>query len=364
MLQRAFSRDRVPHAYIFHGPDGVGKETLARGVAQLLLCDSPIETTLGTDAPNDTSAPIAHAGCGKCESCRLVLAQTHPDVHSVYRQLNRQHPDADVRKRTGREIGVDVIRHFLIDKVHLTPSHAKAKVFLLREADRITPQAQNALLKTLEEPAGATYLILLTAHLDRLLPTTQSRCQLVEFNALPTVFVRDKLASLHPRLSGDHLDWYARSADGSLGGAMEAIGLDLQALGEQVIESIIKLDEASVPRTVKAWTASAESVGGRSTKGDPDITDTEARRIGLKIIFRIASNWYADVLRVRTGRCDDLVNVGHASALARVADELDYDVIIECINRLARTEQQLDRNAHVQLCVENLLNDLACGVPV
>ncbi len=353
MIQRAYSRDRIPHAYIFHGPDGVGKETLARGVAQLLLCDSPIETD-----------SINHTGCGKCESCRLGLAETHPDVHLIYRQLARQHPKPEVRKRTAREIGVDVIRHFLVDKAHLTPGRGKAKVFLVREADRITAQAQNALLKTLEEPPGTTYLILLTASLDRLLPTTQSRCQLVEFDALPTTFVREKLATLHSNLTHDQLDWYARSAGGSLGNSVEAVQRDRLTLATNIIGTLTKLGEKSVAGLVKEWIAAAESAASAFRKQDPDITDAEAKRIGLKIIFRIAADWYADALRVRTGQRDDLINAGHQGALSTLASALDHDEIIDRINRIALAERHLDRNIHVQLCVETLLGDLACGVPV
>ncbi len=361
MLQRAYAKDRLPHAYIFHGPDGVGKETLARGISQLLLCDSPIESE--NENSDDKTAPPVHSGCGNCESCRLVLAETHPDIHSVYRQLARQHPKPEVRKRTARDIGVDVIRHFLVDKVHLTPSRGKAKIFLVREADRITRQAQNALLKTLEEPPGTTYIILLTASIDRLLPTTQSRCQLVEFNALPTPFVREKLGTLYQQLTPQDLDWYAKNASGSIGGAIEAIQRDRLPIAERVIDTLSNLSERKLAALVKEWLNTSESATGTLRKEDPDITDAEAKRIGLKIIFRIAAAYYADALRIKTGQSDDLINTAHQAKLHTLANALNHDEIIDRINRIARAENQLDRNIHAQLCVETLLGDLTCGVP-
>lgn len=364
MLQRAFSRDRVPHAYLFHGPEGVGKESLARRFARLLLCDNPIDRPLDGDLAKHVGVSNIRTGCANCESCRLVVAETHPDIHFVYRQLNRQHPEAKVRARTGREIGVDVIRHFLVEKVRLTPVRGRAKVFLVREADRMTPEAQNALLKSLEEPPGPTYIVLLTASADRLLPTTLSRCQLVEFSALPLSFVREKLALLHPELSEEQLNWYARSTEGSLGRAEDAIRLDLYAIGEQVLRSIESLDQADTTKIFDPWKTLAETIGPKSAKGDPDVTPLESRRIGFKIIFTIVANWYADALRVRNGRRKDLVNASHSSAIATVARDLDHDAIIDRINRLAQAQWHLDRNVHPQVCVETLVGDLACGVGV
>jgi DNA polymerase-3 subunit delta' len=95
----------------------------------------------------------------------------------VHRYLIKEHPESDVRKRKGLEISVDVLRHFVIERTALTPIRGRAKVFVIREADSMTTQAQNALLKTLEEPPGPTFIILLVSALDGLLPTTLSRCQ-------------------------------------------------------------------------------------------------------------------------------------------------------------------------------------------
>jgi DNA polymerase-3 subunit delta' len=212
MLQRAISSHRVPHAYVFHGPEGVGKEMLARGLARLLLCESPKRdaepqaSASATAQVNQEHLLILDA-CGVCSECKLVAAGTHPDLHLIYRQLNREHPEPEVRKRKGLEIGVDVLRHFVIDKVGMKPSRGRAKVFLIREADVITPQAQNALLKTLEEPPGTTYLILLVTGLDHLLPTTLSRCQVVQFDALPYQFVRERLRAMRPDLPAEQADW-------------------------------------------------------------------------------------------------------------------------------------------------------------
>ena len=169
------------------------------------------------------SATGHRVACGECKECELVLAGTHPDLHVIFRQLNREHPDPVVRKRKALIISVDVVREFIVKRIALKPTRGRIKVFLLREADCMNEQAQNALLKTLEEPPGSALLVLLVESIDRMLPTTLSRCQVVRFDALPVAFVQEKLAELVPDLDSDGAAWYARSSSGSPGSARERI---------------------------------------------------------------------------------------------------------------------------------------------
>ena len=368
LIQRAVARDRVPHAYLFHGPNGVGKERLAVGLGQLLLCSAPVEQKLEGKQADEAGVERLYAGCGVCEECRAVALRTHPDLHLVYRQLNREHPDPVVRKRKALEIGVDVLRHFVIEKVGFTPIRGRAKVFVIREAERMTVQAQNALLKTLEEPPGTTFIILLVAALDRLLPTTLSRSQVVSFDGLPTEFVRAKLAELSPDLAPDEVTWYARFSDGSLGHALEYADDELYGLNQRLLEGLISMVRTVDPSTtagrrnaglVKEWTEESKSLGGRYRERDPDITDTEAGRRGLKSIFQLAAAWYADILRVTSGDESAIVNANHKTEIEQASRSVDAPLAVEAINRIARAERQLDLNANTQLCVETLLNDLS-----
>ncbi len=338
-IQQALSRDRVPHAYLFHGPDGVGKETLARGLAQLLLCERPDEAELAADQAAAVGLPRLRQGCGGCESCRLVAAETHPDFHLVYRQLHRDHPDPEVRKRKGLDLGVDVLRHFVIDKVGLTPLRGRAKVFVLRNADEMNVQAQNALLKTLEEPPGATFIVLLVSAVDRLLPTTLSRCQLVRFDGLPQNFIREKLGELRGGLSADRVEWCARCGEGSLGRALEYADDELFELHQRLAAGLTRRGAQSDAVSAKAWTDEASALGERYRKRDPDITDAEATRRGLTTVFHLAAAWYADRLRTE----------------ADAAGPIDVESAAAAINRLAEAERQLDLNANTQLIVETLL---------
>lgn len=400
VVWRAISGGRIPHAYIFHGPDGVGKETFARALAQFLLCpnvgtrpqprdgdtgpavvESPAETASGlflfeSDSPatgseprpsgsgfshqtnprpstNSLSSDDSTSPCGRCDDCRMVSAETHPDWHLVHRQLNRAHPDPEVRKRKGLDIGVDVLRHFVIDKVGFTPIRGRAKIFVIREADRITAQAQNALLKTLEEPPGTTYLILLVTSIDRLLPTTLSRCQVVEFDPLPSDFVLERLRTAFPNLAVPQLQWCSWFADGGIGAGMQAVEerlFDVHARVQGTLRPGAGAGASHRPpltthrtRCLKAWAEEADALGELYRKRDPDISDTEATRRGWKTVFRLIAETYAELLR----------------SAPESAGGVDPERAADAIQRIALAERHLDLNANTQLAVEALANDLA-----
>lgn len=375
LIHRSLSGGRVPHAYLFHGPEGVGKETLAIGLAEVLLCAQPVDQALDDDRAKAVGLASIRGGCQSCEDCRSVAAHSHPDFHLVYRQLNRQHPDPQVRKRKALEIGVDVVRHFVIEKVGLTPVRGRAKVFIIREADRMTVQAQNALLKTLEEPPGPTVIMLLVTSLDRLLPTTLSRCQVVRFDPLPTAFVQDRLTTLLPDQPPEQIAWYARCGDGSLGRSLQQTEDDWYGINSRLMEGFTYLSGVGEGKKGKAigaspqqrsstttqglrndhlakmWIETAKKLGDRWRKQDPDMTETEASRHGVKAVLQLAAQWYADLLRLTTGDSSKGLNRGPFA--------LTPSHVIEAINRLAQAEHQLDLNANVLLCVETLVNDLA-----
>ena len=358
-LQLAIAGDRVHHAYIFHGPDGVGKEMYACGLAQMLLCPKPIDHHSQPGDAEEIGASELRLGCGDCEDCRMVLAGSHPDLHLVYRQLSREHPDPAVRRRKALEIGVDVLRHFVIDRVGLTPGRGRVKLFLIREADRITAAAQNALLNTLEEPPGATVLVLLVRALDRLLPTTLSRCQVVRFDPLPTEFIRDKLAALLSGPAAEQIDWYARCSDGSLGLALQRAEDQWHELNQRLLESLAALGEAGGGDLAQAWIDESKTLGQRYRKRDPEITDTEAGRRGLKAIFQLAATCFADVLRFNNTDMSALVNTSHQPLIAKISQHVQTENAAEAISRMVQTERQLDLNANTQLVIETVVTGLA-----
>ncbi len=351
MVQRAISRDRVAHAYVFHGPDGVGKERFAIALAELLLCPDPVDRSIDGAAVDAVGAAQLRTGCGTCEDCQAVANGEHPDLHLVFRQLGRQHPDPTVRKRKALDIGVDVLRHFVMERVVRTPIRGRVKVFIIREADRLTVQAQNALLKTLEEPPGATVLMLLVTSLDKLLPTTLSRVQIVRFDALPTDFVRTRLTELQPDLSAEQVEWYACHGGGSIGSATHAVAMDLRGLAGRVATSMAKVTGGRSDLEAKSWIDESKSLGAVFRADDPDITDTEAGRRGLKQVMRLAADWYRDALRDVSGADPKRGSAGTGTTIPTTD-------LIDSISRIVRAERELDLNANTQLCLDTLVNDL------
>ena len=148
---------RLPHAMLVHGPKGIGKERFARQLAALCLCDR---------------APAGPQPCGECRGCRLAAAGTHPDLYVV-------------EPGEGKiALAIDQIRALSGDLV-LAPHLGSLRVAIIRPAEAMTPAAANALLKTLEEPAGATLLLLVSARPSALPPTVRSRCQAIRFRPPP-----------------------------------------------------------------------------------------------------------------------------------------------------------------------------------
>jgi DNA polymerase-3 subunit delta' len=171
-LRRALETGRVHHAYRFEGPAGVGKEMAAFALARALVCE-------------------AGRACGQCSACRRAVTFTdeeprvplHPDVVLVQRGL---YPPSLLgstsTEATG--IGVDQIRKIVLSRAGYRPHEGRALVFIVRDADELTVQAANALLKTLEEPRSDTHFVLLTSRPNRLLDTVRSRTLAVRFGAL------------------------------------------------------------------------------------------------------------------------------------------------------------------------------------
>lgn len=148
-LIRSINNNQVSHCYIFEGPKGMGKYELAMVFAQSLLCE------------NFDSDP-----CNRCPSCIKVNSGNHPDLHIINNSettIKREEIDS------------------LVESICIKPYESKKKVYIIKAADKMTPQASNTFLKTLEEPSGDAVIILLTTNENLLLPTVVSRCQTVKF---------------------------------------------------------------------------------------------------------------------------------------------------------------------------------------
>ncbi|RJP30319.1 MAG: hypothetical protein C4547_16795 [Phycisphaerales bacterium] len=353
MVRQAIVHDRLPHAYLFHGPDGVGKQLFARNLAAALLCPGSAAGAAASDAAG--REPDA---CGRCEACRLCRADTHPDVHVIHRRLNKYHPDSEVQRLRPIKIGVEIIRHFLINAAGRTPARGRAKVFIVLEADRISPGAQSAMLKTLEEPPPATYITLIVTRPDALLETTRSRCQLVPFVALPLDFVTARLRALRPDVDASAAAWYARQSGGSIGAALRAVDQNLKALHDALLEQWSSLAARRARLPLADWSDRAKAMSEFHKADDPDLTDTEAQRQAMRTMLWLSADVLAEAARAGAAGSKP-VGAGAIPAARQIAAAIPPPVAADMITRIVRAEAQLDMNANVQLCVEALLHDLA-----
>jgi DNA polymerase-3 subunit delta' len=199
LLSRSIERDSIPPSLIFAGPAGVGKRLVATASAQALNCLDPRRGT-----PCTTEA-IDYDACGVCTACTRIERGLHPDVVII--------EPGD----TG-SIKVDPIRD-IIDRTGYRPFEGRRRVVIIDEADALVPQAQNALLKTLEEPPSSSVFMLVSARADALLPTVQSRCPRLRFHQLGPEDVAAALIRGGKKEAEAHA--IAALANGSVGSALD-----------------------------------------------------------------------------------------------------------------------------------------------
>ena len=219
-LRAAIDSGRVHHAWIFSGPKGVGKRTVAQVFARCLLDPSASDRT-GSDHDPEVQ--------------RLIDAGAHPDLHVITKELAAFADDAGVRSRKQITIPKEVIAKHLLDPIaraaHM-PGGIAQKVFIVDEAERMDRSAsnapvQNSILKTLEEPPPGSVIILVTSAEDRLLPTIRSRCQRVVFSRLADDAMNAWLDRRRLDLSAEDLAWVRSFAAGSPGAAEVAASTGL-----------------------------------------------------------------------------------------------------------------------------------------
>ncbi len=204
LIARAVDRASLPPSLLFVGPDGVGKRLVATAVAQALNCATPFRS-VATESSIQEADGLPVDGCGTCPSCDRILREVHPDV-------------VVVRPGDNGSITIDAVRQ-VVGQAMYRPFEGRRRVVVFDDADRLVPQAQNALLKTLEEPTDSSQFVLVTSRPDTLLATVRSRCQRLTFGQLSPTEVAGVLARCHG-FSEHAARVAAESSGGSVGQAL------------------------------------------------------------------------------------------------------------------------------------------------
>ncbi|MGI9108272.1 MAG: ATP-binding protein [Pyrinomonadaceae bacterium] len=308
-LRRMLEQRRVPGALLFAGEEAVGKKLFALELAKALNCRTPA----GVEA------------CDVCSSCVRIMrfAQAPIDQADDGKHiLWSEHRDVGLVRAEKRVINVHQARD-VERETNFRPHEGKARVFLIEEADKLNEQASNALLKTLEEVAPTSHLILLTARPASLLSTIRSRCQTIRFAPLPAAEIEDYLVK-HQKRAGEEARMAAHLARGRLGLALE---LNLDAYAEQreamlfVLDALVgQTDRARLLRAAEdlsdakrkdefeprldvletlirdAWLLSLDPAGAKIV--NEDIRERLAR-LGAKFKSRHAADWIARIQELR-----------------------------------------------------------------
>lgn len=318
------------HAWLFTGPEGVGKETAARAFARSLLCR----------APRDGEA------CGECPSCGKVERGVHPDLLQVLPEALAVERGLLAREELGRtpsrELKIEQVRN-LEGMLALSPVEGERRVVLLLGADSMNVPAQNAFLKTLEEPPAGTHLVLLAEAGDALLATIRSRCVRVPFGPLPLDFVAERVAQERGIAEGE-ARLLAALAGGSLG---RALALTPEALEDraEILSGIESLDARDF-RPVLAL-AERMAAGGRA---------------GAEILLDAVALFYRDVAVVAEGGPEEVVANRDLLPLLRRAAERGCRDAISRFRRAERARLALERHVVPRLAVERFL--LSCVLEV
>ena len=216
-LKKNIAEEKFPHAVIFSGEEGVGKRLAAEICAAALLCENPVD-----------GSP-----CGKCESCRLVAARSHPDFYVVEAEA----------KQIVRNIKIGQIRGMQAE-ASLRPINSERRVVIIDGAELMNKAAANCLLKTIEEPPSQTIFILLTASRSSLLMTIRSRCMTVHFDKLTPAQIKDALIT--QGVDTQEAERLSVIADGSFGRALKLKDSGGAQLREAALDTLEKLSRAEL----------------------------------------------------------------------------------------------------------------------
>jgi len=308
-LRKGLANDRIRHAYLIVGPESVGKNTLAHALAQTLNCSG------------DGERP-----CGDCRSCKLIASGNHPDM--LYSELDGSTgvlKIEEVRSVTGR--------------IALKPYEARYRIAIFRDFDHAQPRAQDALLKTLEEPPPTAVLILLAPTAESLLSTITSRSQVISLRLVSADVIEDVLvqrwnadsqqAALLARLSGGRIGWAIRA-------------LEDPSLLDQREQALDMLEQAL-----------AQNRAGRFSMAE----DLSKDKLALPPLLELWQTYWRDVLLLCEGSQVSPANIDREETLRQIARGIGTEEAVRALRATRETLHNLVYNLNLRLALEVMFLD-------
>lgn len=307
-LKNAVSVNKVSHAYIFNGEDGSGKNIIAKSFAMSLLCEKGGEE-----------------GCGECHFCKQVLSGNNPDL----KYLSHEKPAS---------IGVEDVREQLVEDIAIKPYNGKYKVYIVDEAEKMTVQAQNAILKTIEEPPAYIVIIFLTNNVEVFLPTIISRCIIFNLRPIKDDVIVEHLISKYmvPEYEARICASYAQ---GKLGRAIRlATSDDFGRIKDEAlkfVKNVYSYDIADLIDIVKAVTEF---------------------KISITEYIDLIAMWYRDVLLFKvTKDPNNLIFADEINGIRKQASKSSYEGIEKILQGLEVAKVRLKANVNFELTIELML---------
>ncbi len=309
-IQSAVQADAVSHAYILNGERGSGKKLLANLFAMSLQCE---------DRDDDGDA------CGKCRSCKQALSGNHPDIIRV----THEKPNS---------ISVDDVREQVNNDIMIKPYSSRYKIYIIPDADLMTVQAQNALLKTIEEPPEYAVIMLLTENAETLLPTIRSRCVMMKLRNIKDQLIRKYLME-QMQIPDYKADVCVAFAQGNMGKAIMLANSEyFNEIKEEAVHLLRNIDEMNVPDLMEA------------------VKRCMSYKLEINDYLDIIAIWYRDVLIYKaTKNLDRVVFSDQLRYIKARASKSSYEGIENILDALEKAKARIKANVNLELTMELLL---------
>ena len=322
---KAIESGTVPHAFLIGGPSGSGKTTLAIEMAAAINCEHK----------NDNSLPLP---CGRCDNCRRIYEGNFPDVKLL------------AKKKDKATLGVEAVKDFRED-MFLSSTESEHKIYFIDDAESMTPEAQNALLKVLEEPPKSVTIILLAKECDRILTTIKSRAQYIAMTRFEDEELAERLlqesseARAIKSLDSSRFMGLVMSADGRLGLAKNLLSKKMSESTEEERADIIKLIRATSQKASYAEIYSA-------------VSSFPTKRAELNLALERLMNALRDLLIIKYDRNARTVFFPSAEEAERICGDISAIRLVKLYDIVCETHELSSRNANIPNLIASMCSRL------
>lgn len=299
IIKKTIENNRIPQSFLFYGPPGVGKYLTALTFAKVINCSN-----------------LRLEACHRCINCRRISNSNHPDVIII---------NSDGKKTS---IKIDDIRK-LQSNINLKCYEAERKICIIRDAEKMTPEAENSLLKSLEDPPLGTLIILVVANLENIFPTIISRSQIVRFKPLSNEIIK-QIVTEKINFNSKELDYFVGLSEGSLEKIFNFFNKNLLRQRRKLIHLM----------------------GEKKKELMFYIPKYDSRQDAVNILDIMVS-WYKDMFLIKTGAEKLIINKDKLQTLYKNSDNIELDKIVRIIESIIETKKDIVNNANIKLAIQN-----------